>query len=72
MKAAVLYESGRYIRKWTFNVKVADAYESDRSDDFQKLMHSKLQNLQFLDGMNFSGKASYDLVLDWFRGIIID
>ena len=32
-------------------------------------------DLQFLDWMNFliyPGRASYDLVLDWFRGIIID
>ena len=32
----------------------------------------EVTDLQFLDGMNFSGRASYDLVLDWFRGIIID
>ena len=66
MKVTDVYESDRSMLKWPMDMKVTGLIIS-RSKCIQKW-----HKLQFLDGMNFSGRASYDLVLDWFRGIIID
>ena len=67
----------RFFLNWDdYRVPVRGSMVQSKGLKWTKYMFfHDFDDLQFLDWMNFliyPGRASYDLVLDWFRGIIID